>query len=256
MRNLLIDADIPAYQIAAKSEDTFDFDGDGELAVALHPDKIAQLVEEEIAKYCKATDADRVYVCLSAPDGAYFRKELEPTYKLSRGTTRKPELLQAVKNYLASEYTYYVRPRLEADDIMGILATHPKLLPGENIMCSADKDMLTVPGLVYNPNKPKLGIREISPLQADRFLMWQTIVGDATDGYPGCPGAGEKSNWADAVLQAEADELWEIVLMAYDWFDLTEEDAIHQARLARILRACDYNFKTKKVRLWNPSKIL
>ena len=32
----------------------------------------------------------------------------------------------------------------------------------------------------------------------------------------------------------------------------TEEDAILQARMAHILRASSYNFKTKKIRLWRP----
>lgn len=257
MRNLLIDADIPAYRIAARSESVFDFDGTGEdLAVSLSPEQIGPMVEAEIELYCNATNADRVYVCLSAPSGRYFRHELEPTYKGNRSSTRKPELLQAVKNYMADKYPYYVRPRLEADDIMGILATHPTLIKGDNIMCSADKDMRTIPGLLYNPNHPKVGVIDISELDANRFLMYQTIVGDPTDGYPGAKGVGGKSVYAEEVLEADTPtELWNIVVEAYALVGLIEDDAIHQARLARILRAEDYNFKTKKVRLWNPTKL-
>ena len=41
--------------------------------------------------------------------------------------------------------------------------------------------------------------------------------------------------------------------MAYASKGLDEEAAIHQARLARILRDEDWNNKTKRVRLWNPT---
>ena len=33
---------------------------------------------------------------------------------------------------------------------------------------------------------------------------------------------------------------------------LTEDDALVQARVARILRAEDFNFETQEVILWNP----
>lgn len=254
--NLLVDADIPAYMISSKLENVFDFDGDGEnLAVNLHPEEIAKHVDDELAMYADAVGADRIYACLSDPSSRYFRHELEPTYKHGR-TVRKPELLQAVKNYMAGEYPYYVRPRLEADDIMGILATHPKLLEGRNVMCSADKDMRTIPGLLYNPMKPDLGVIDISEPDADRFLMWQAITGDSTDGYGGCPGVGPKSVYAEEIIGAETPrELWDIVLEAYASKGKPEADATHQVRLARILRHEDYNFKTQKIKLWNPTKV-
>jgi hypothetical protein len=33
-------------------------------------------------------------------------------------------------------------------------------------------------------------MHEITEAQADRFHMIQTLTGDVTDGYPGCPGIG------------------------------------------------------------------
>ena len=48
--------------------------------------------------------------------------------------------------------------------------------------------------------------------------------------------------------------LWAVVLAAYEKAGLTEADALAQARVARILRASDYDFKQKKVKLWNPPK--
>jgi DNA polymerase I len=36
---------------------------------------------------------------------------------------------------------------------------------------------------------------------------------------------------------------------------LTEDDALLQARLARILRADEYDFKAKRPILWEPTKL-
>jgi DNA polymerase-1 len=41
--------------------------------------------------------------------------------------------------------------------------------------------------------------------------------------------------------------------MAYASKGLTEDDAILQARMARILQDGDYNYATKGIRLWNPT---
>lgn len=270
MRTILLDADILAYKAAAISEDVFDFGGDGSLAVRVDEDCLRRRCDELIVEYCEALNAAAVVICLTDPK-VNFRKQLEPTYKSNRKGARKPELLNLAKEYLAFEYPSYIRPRLEADDIMGILATRPGLLgvrgAGDVIIVSEDKDMRTVPALVYNPNYPKLGVQEISELDADRFHMWQTIVGDPTDGYPGCPGIGMGGDyvdgqfvqgsrtlvaWAHECLEADRTELWDIVLMAYASKGLTEEDAILQARLARILRHYDYSLRTRRIRLWTP----
>jgi DNA polymerase-1 len=109
-------------------------------------------------------------------------------------------MLMWAKEYLAQEYPSFIRPRLEADDCMGILATNSKLLGSsyegdQIIMCSEDKDMRTIPGFLYNPNQPQLGVISISEEDANRFHMWQTLTGDQTDGYPGCPGIGPKSDY-------------------------------------------------------------
>jgi DNA polymerase-1 len=113
--------------------------------------------------------------------------------------------------------------------------------------------MRTIPARVYNPNKPQLGVLNISEFDADLFHLWQTIVGDMTDGYAGAKGVGKGSVYADDVLEAESlVEAWEVVLDAYASKGLTEWDAVTQARCARILRHSDYNYKTKEPILWEP----
>ena len=89
---------------------------------------------------------------------------------------------------------------------------------------------------------------EITEEYADYFHLYQTLVGDTTDGYPGLKGIGDKR--ATALLEKEAS--WETVVKAYEKAGETEEDALVQARLARILRASDYNFETREPILWSP----
>lgn len=250
----LIDADVVAYQVAVRNQEDFDW-GDTGSSRVVHHERARQSADETIAELCSAAGCDTAVVCLSDPN-RNWRKELEPTYKGNRKESEKPELLLWAKQYLENEYRSAWRPRLEGDDVMGIMSTSPTALKSvRTVIVSVDKDMRTIPGLLYNPNQPDLGVIEVSELDADRFHMWQTLVGDTTDGYPGCPGIGKSSEFADEVIGADRDELWDIVLHAYAVKGLTEDDAIHQARLARILRFGEYCSKTQKVRLWNPTRL-
>lgn len=267
MSTILLDADIVAYKVATVNEDLIDWGDTGTSLVLDHTQAIKQ-TDELVASYCEALDASRAIICLSDPD-VNFRKQLEPTYKSNRKDVKKPELLLWLKDYLAAEYQSYIRPRLEADDVMGILATSgDRFIKGEKIMVSEDKDMRTVPGLSYNPDRPELGVLDITEEEANRFHMWQTIVGDPTDGYTGCPGIGmgdkemyEEETWGfgartfgfpHEIFECDPADLWDVVVEAYASKGLTEEDAILQARLAHILWASSYNFKKKKVKLWQP----
>jgi 5'-3' exonuclease len=256
-RIALIDSDIVAYKVAASSEEKFDFGSAGGSSVKIvDRERAWKMCDELVAEYAKAVRADSVVICLSDPD-ANWRKELDATYKAKRATIEKPELLFTAKEYLFEQYRSYVRPRLEADDVMGILGTRPELL-GKNVtsvvLVSEDKDMRTLPCSLYNPGRKELGILEITPTEAKQFHLWQTICGDTTDGYPGCPGVGPESAYAqDVLLTDDPEEMWDEVLMAYHSKGLNETHAIHQARLARILHCHDYNFGTKGIRLWNPT---
>lgn len=253
-RTLLIDSDILAYRAAAANQRNYDWNGDGEISVAADLDAAKRYAEEEIVRLADRLKADEVTICLS-DDFSSFRKNLiDPTYKALRATTERPIYLYDMKAWLGSEYDTVLWPHLEADDVMGIIATDPTRTD-ERIIVSADKDLMTIPGKLYRPQwQPAKGgprILDITPLEAIRFHFWQTLVGDTTDGYPGLHGVGKKSEWAQAVLEAESEEeAWDLVLQAYWTKGKTEEDAIVQARLARILQYPDYDGHS--VSLWVP----
>ena len=46
--------------------------------------------------------------------------------------------------------------------------------------------------------------------------------------------------------------MWEAVIDTYKGKGLNSKVALREARMARILRASDYNFKTKRPILWQP----
>lgn len=216
--------------------------------------------------------ADACVVALTDTQENY-RKAILPTYKSNRKDQRKPLLLGHLKDFLRSAYETYDRPTLEADDILGILSTGQKI-PGEKIIVSIDKDLKCIPGLLYNDSKPMDGIQEITEQQADYWHMMQTLTGDVTDGYAGCPGVGKVK--AEAMLAGnpkgglnhgvnedcgciecrlvhrDPAAMWERVVAAFVKAKLGEEEALRQARVARILRASDYDFKNKKPILWTP----
>ena len=58
---------------------------------------------------------------------------------------------------------------------------------------------------------------------------------------------------AEKILkQAEQKECWGLIVEAYEKAGLTEEDALVQARVARILRHGEFCTKKEEVNLWNP----
>jgi DNA polymerase-1 len=243
---LLLDSDVIAYAAAAAHQKNRKWDAEttsvtlGEQADA---NATAEKAIEEYREKLKATD---VIVCLSCASADGFRRAIFPPYKAQRG--EKPLLLAGVKDWMRETYPCYERPSLEADDIMGILSTHPTLVPGKKISVSIDKDMESIPGFLFNPQKDKT-YRFISEAQADYKHLMQTLTGDPTDNYPGCPGIGKVK--AEKLL-ANPPSPWGSVVNAYVLKGLTEEDALLQARVARICRHTDYDFKRKEVILWTP----
>jgi DNA polymerase-1 len=248
-RTLLVDADLLSYRSSAATQKAYKWDG-VTASVAADFEAAKRYAEDELSRLIDRLQPDDLIVCLS-DDITSFRKErIDRTYKSARNAVERPVYLYDLKDWLRSEYIVEERPTLEADDVMGILATDPSRTD-ERIIVSSDKDMMTIPGALYRPHlqvdaqgrflkQPR--VLDISELEAIRFHFWQTIVGDTTDGYPGAPRVGKLSPFAQDVLEAETEEdAWEEVLMAFASVGLDEDAAVRQARLARILHFQDYD---------------
>ncbi|NRA51428.1 MAG: exonuclease, partial [Phaeodactylibacter sp.] len=274
-RTLLIDGDILAYQTALKIEKAVPWDEDGnEWTYHFNAPQGYIQMEEALATLQEELEADAIVVCLTDPKpDRNFRKSFMPTYKEARKLTRKPMALACLRTYLEENYKTYIRESLEADDLMGILATSKKIIQGEKIIVSIDKDMLTIPAKVFSQNTYKKlkrskssttyedAIVDVTQEEADRFHLLQTLTGDVTDGYDGCPSVGKKraeeildsptvqvryeheftrgkrkgeteTRWKDG----EECSTWEAVVSHYEKNGLTEQDALDNARAARISR--------------------
>jgi len=120
---------------------------------------------------------------------------------------------------------------------MGIYATK---YPG-NIIASPDKDMKQIPGQLYNFDETFT----ITAPEGAKWHLIQTLAGDQTDGYGGVSGIGVKRAVS---LFEDKGYSWRTVLDAFD----DEENALINARLARILTVDDYDFKKRRPILWTP----
>lgn len=261
-RTALIDGDTLVYAAAAANE----YEAQWEPWLwTLHADFRAAMekVHEMVDSIQKGIGADRVVMALT--DTENFRKTVMPSYKSHRLKTRKPIVYKPLREYVHETWDTFQRPTLEGDDVLGILATHPKFIPGEKIIVSIDKDMQTIPGLHCNYSKDNIAETDwtthlVTPAMADFYHLYQTLTGDASDGYPGCPKIGPVTalkvlgHDIDSVLDFTVAETWPKVVAAYAKQGLGEEVALQNARVARICRADDYDFKNKEVRLWNPAR--
>lgn len=263
---LLIDADVVAVRAALACQSVFDF-GDGEF-YEYHPEDLPDYIDSEMEGYMKYLRADRLICCLSSYPN--FREGIFPTYKGKRG--EKPKLVDDAKQYIRDNYEVKEKPNLEGDDVLGILSTHPKLIKGKKIIVSVDKDMQTIPGWLFNPDKDKKP-RKVSPSEADRYWVRQMLTGDTVDCYPGCPGVGDETvdalfadPWKWESYEHEfkrgprkgttetrwrkipvEDITWDVVVSFFEKAGQTEQEALTMARVARILRHTDYDFKRKRV---------
>lgn len=185
----------------------------------------------------------RIIMCISDTK-VNFRKKILSTYKANRIGKRKPVCYSEVLEWIKRNYVTKMIPTLEADDVIGIAATHFK---GQEVHCSGDKDFRSIPGIFYNFLQGEL--YHISEREADKWFYTQTLIGDKADNYDGCPGIGEKT--AEKIFKKEGVS-WGTVKKTFLRKGLTEEDALQQARVARILR--DTEWKDGKPILWSPSK--
>jgi DNA polymerase-1 len=239
MTLLLIDGDIIAYKAAASAETPIHW-GDGLWTLHAYEDDVAIRIKDQIDKLVDEAPVQDCIVALSDRT-ENFRKKLAPYYKANRTNVRKPMLLGYAASYMHDNYNTVIYKGLEADDVLGILGTANK----DTIIWSEDKDLLTIPALHWIDGE----VVEIGELEADHNFFVQTLTGDATDNYKGCPSVGGKT--AEKIL--EFGDGWGAVVRAYLSKGLSEEVALEQARLARILRNGEYDTDTGEVKLWQPN---
>ena len=237
---LLIDSDFLAYKASQACEIGIDFGNDVIISQSQFSD-VLRVFENELNKVTKAMMEDDFILYFSSTKN--FRKEIYPDYKGHR-MKRKPLGYRRLINHCRTNYKYCIRPNLEADDAIGIDAT--MFNNPENIVVSPDKDMKQIPSNLWNLSDD---VVEITVEDGDRWHLIQTLSGDPTDGYSGCPGIGVKR--ATELLDKNENK-WEAVCKAFRDRGLSDDDALLNARLAKILRQEDYDLTNSQPILWNP----
>ena len=233
------------FKYACVNEVEYDW-GDDVVSKSKNVDSAIEGIERFIKRIKKRLGVTDLKFCFTSSPN--FRYSVMSTYKHNRKDKDKPTMLKELRDYVQRNYKVKNKPRLEADDVLGILAT---LSPEKYIVCSIDKDLNQIAGEHYNWDKD---IRyEVTPEEGDFLFYKQILKGDSVDGYKGCPYIGEKK--ATKLLnETPRKDWWSAIVDAYANKDLTEEDAIQQAQVARILRAEDWDFETDTLRLWTPKK--
>lgn len=241
---LALDSDILMYKAASAAEKEVDW-GDDVWSLQTDLKEAKQAFQYQISKITDRLGV-KDYVCCLSDHSNNFRKVVDPSYKSNRKGTRKPVGYVALCDWVEETFKTVRKPTLEADDILGLLMTKDGN-KDKCIMVSDDKDLKTIPGKLFRPMADEL--LTITESDADKNFFTQVLTGDATDGYKGVPGIGPKK--AEAILGSRPH--WGAVEQAYIKAGMTRDDAIQQARLARILRWSDWHDEIQEIRLWTPS---
>lgn len=240
-RTALIDADYLAYHTAA----------------AAHSHQMDQLemhekMMTELEQWMTAACAPKAILVFSCSRDDNFRRDHYPLYKTNRTATPPALLGEAHKLLQNSRFPTLSRPRIEADDVIGILMTNGAIT---NPVCiSRDKDLRQIPGWHLNPYVEDFPVR-VTNDEADRLFYQQWLTGDSTDGFGGIKGMGPKR--AVGLLEGLQPHEWEKACCeAYFNAGMTWDEAMAQARCARILRAGDWDPYGKAPRPWTASERL
>jgi|TARA_R100000081_G_C4777523_1_gene149476 DNA polymerase-1 len=237
---LLIDSDFLAYKAAQACEIGIDF-GEDVIIAQSQFSEVLRVFHNELNKVTKAMMDDDFILYFSSTEN--FRKKIYPDYKGHR-MKRKPLGYKRLVNYCRENHNFKLIEGLEADDTIGIEAT--RHADPSNIIVSPDKDMRQIPSVLWNLTDD---VTEITEEEGDRWHLVQSLSGDPTDGYSGCPGIGVKR--ATELLDKNENQ-WEAVCKAYRDRGLSDDDALLNARLAKILRNENYDHDRNQPILWNP----
>ncbi len=176
-----------------------------------------------IRRLCKDYDPQRIAVIFDAP-GKTFREDIYAEYKAHRDAT--PEDLSAqypglVELVEALGLPLLAVPGVEADDVIGTLATQAQAEGADVLIVTSDKDMaqLVTPRVhlldtMKNRRLDPAGVVEKWGVPPERIIEYLALVGDTSDNIPGVPLVGPKTaaKWLNEygtldALIARADEV-------------------------------------------------
>jgi DNA polymerase-1 len=155
-----------------------------------------------INKMLKEEAPDRIAVVFDAP-GRTFRDDLFDQYKAHR--TPMPDDLRAqvqpLFDIVAAMGLPLLRvPGVEADDVIGTLATQAAHKGFQVIISTGDKDMAQLVGpniellnTMSNQRLDRIGVKARFDVFPEQIVDYLALVGDTSDNIPGVTGVGNKT---------------------------------------------------------------
>lgn len=123
-------------------------------------------------------------------------------YKGNRVNMEKPVHYKAIRRYMTNRWQAITVDGWEADDEVAAQSYQHGHDPAKVLIVSQDKDLRTVPGLLYNYRHDKYEL--ITEKQALVNFYRQMLTGDVTDNIVGCYKVGEKK--AQALITEDLTE--------------------------------------------------
>ena len=234
----ILDADIIAYKAACWAEATLD-DRESEEA------GFEERINADLS-FWTPPGVSRILLAFSCSREDNYRRDFWPDYKMNRAGKPKPRYLGRMKEILCDKAHVVERPRLEADDIIG-LGMSSMLMVG----VSLDKDLRSCPGWYFNPDKIDFPVL-LSQEYADEWFHKQWLMGDSTDHIPGIPKVGPVK--AQKMLDSTRSDNWSSMVMAeYEKRGFDYDYCMAQARCVRILRYKEWDKDKEEPILWSPA---
>ncbi len=209
----LVDSDIFAYQCGFASQSTVDGVITAEPVInALAMTKRAlTAIFEELHGWLGQSGESLGAIELYLTGTGNFREQVATIrgYKANRAGKPKPVHYQAIRDYMTAHWGARVVDGMEADDALAIEACKEGYDADRVCVVSVDKDLKTVPGLLYNASKREAHL--ITEQEAMVSFYRQMVEGDSSDNILGIFRCGKKAA-AELDDGASEEELWAEVL--------------------------------------------
>ena len=177
-KTLLVDGDIAVYRPCCIHND----DDDTDRAA------IARKIEKAVNLMVQQAGCDDYIFCLTT--SVNFRDFLVDDYKDNRSDVERPVNLKWAKRWAMQHLNALVKVGLEADDLLGILATE------DTVTWSLDKDIRQIPGKhLDDETRQIITVTKEGTLRdkgkkiyfdGNVGMMYQLLIGDGADYIIGC----------------------------------------------------------------------
>ena len=212
--------------------DDFDIDDvqeAGDVSFALHS------IKNTLQNIFDAAGTSNCIIYLGGDGNFRLNIPLPSQYKSNRDNAIRPIQLAECREYLVTHWGAEIVEGKESDDMFSYWAFRGEKEKKVYVCATPDKDGRGYTGFVYNWVKPEEGVIRVEGLgdvydtpqgvkgYGQKFFAFQTLFGDASDGYKPTELAGvrygEKSALKDLAPCSTLKEVWEVVAKRYkEWY--------------------------------------